>query len=144
MVPYNELLKRILNDLELFKDTIIIRFVKFSNDNHWKVFEFFMSESIRYDKSYYIPTSNFNVGRKFTERFPSCDIGLSTFLDDRYSELDFHDEHSLTDFDINILSTKPIKHFSKKLTINTSFTISKSYSYQFKTKYLNMLIQLMQ
>ena len=141
-VPYNELIKRILNDLEIFKDTVIIRFVNFPMNENWKLFESYMSESIRYNKAYFIPRNNFDKKNKYTERFPSCSEKLSKYLDDLYKQIKTNEELHFDNMSIEIFSEKPVKHFAKNLTSTSAFTFTKVKDLRKNNKFINVLINL--
>lgn len=138
-VPYNEFLKRVLNDLEILKNVVIIRFAKFPSQPNWKLFENYMSETIRYNKEYFIPTNNYKTDVKYFDRFPTCDKLLSTFLSENYNLLSFDTEKKIKDIE-NILKGKPLSHFSRNLTKDTQFLLSKSRSSKYHTDIINLMI----
>jgi Zn-dependent peptidase ImmA (M78 family) len=141
-IPYSEILKRILNDLELIKDLVIIRFAKFTDETNWKIYETFMSESIRYDKKYYIPSKNYKTDVKYFDRFPTCFDKLSDYLNSLYCQMNFKEERELIDFDLDIFQGKPLKHFSNNLSNDFSYLVSKSCIKNFNTKIINVMINL--
>lgn len=77
---YDKIIKRVLNDLRLFDDVVILRFIYFHNEITWRLYESFMSENIRYNKKYFVPRSNFDTSIEYKKRFPSCEQNLNIFL----------------------------------------------------------------
>lgn len=141
-VPYPEIIKRILNDLEAFKNITIVRFIKFKANENWKIYETFMSENIRFNKAFYIPRNNFKKEVPYQDRFPTCKESLSLYLDKLYDEISFEDEIKLSNEIIIKLSEEPLKHFAKNLTDKSTFILTKSENKTYHNKMINLMIEI--
>lgn len=139
-VPYPEIIKRILNDLELFRNIVIIRFIKFKENENWKIFETFMSENIKFDKTFFIPKNNFKKEVPYTDRFPTCSDVISAYFDRMFAEITFKDEIELFEEFGTKLSELPLRHFSKNLTSTSTFIITKSENKKYHNKIINLMI----
>jgi Zn-dependent peptidase ImmA (M78 family) len=141
-VEYNQLLFRILNDLSLFKNIIILRFILFKGYNEWKLFESFKSENINYNKEYFIPSKNYNLQLKYQERFPSCGDGLNVFLTNLMKGLKPNEEVRVS-IEKELLENKPIKAIGKKIiSQKIDILVSMSIDKKYDTKKINILVDL--
>jgi hypothetical protein len=137
-VEYDKFLLRLFNDLNLFESKMIFRFVQFNKGKDWKLLETFASENIRYDKSFYIPSRSFNIGKHFKDRLPSCDLRLSKVLNDIASQEE--EDDILLELDRQIFDSSPLKQIGHKIPFSLVPVLATTKTNRYNSKVVNILI----
>lgn len=138
LVDYDKLIIRILHDLKLFDNVVILRFIQFKRDMAWKLFEKFASTNID-NKRYFIPQRNYNKEIEFKNRFPSTGNKLNLFLSELALTLSNRQELSFI-VQKKTLEDKPLLDFFKNVSV-TEINISASMVES--KKYLSRTINIM-
>lgn len=139
VVEYDKSITRLLNDLNFYDNIAILRFIQFTNEKEWKLFESFASNNLKYDKGYFLPSRNFNLEKRFQDRFPSCGTTLNTFLDTVFSSNEINLEKEIT-ISKDIFLDQPLKQFGSKIdTSNIVGHISTKMN-SYKSKIVNILL----
>lgn len=139
VVEYDKAITRLLNDLNFYDNIAILRFIQFTNEKGWKLFESFASNNLKYDKGYFLPSRNFNLEKRFQDRFPSCGTALNTFLDTIFSSNEINREREIT-ICKDIFLDQPLKQFGSKIeTTNIVGHLSTKMNI-YKSKFVNILL----
>lgn len=139
VVEYDKCITRLFNDLNFYDNIAILRFIQFTNEKDWKLFESFATNNLKYDKGYFLPSRNFNLEKRFQDRFPSCGALLNTFLDTVFLSHEVNIEQEIT-ISKDIFLDQPLKQFGSKIDTNNIVGHISTKVNSYKSKIVNILL----
>lgn len=141
IVEYDKCIIRLFNDLNYYDDIVILRFIQFINVKGWKLYESFASNNLKYNKQYFLPNRNFNLEKRFQDRFPSCGAALNAFLDSEFSSNKTNLENEIT-ISKNVFLDQPLKQFGKNIVVNNITGRITTKVNRYNSKIVNILIDI--